>query len=399
MPHIILPAIWLIVFIVGLPQFSETVYSPALPDIAHDLKVHESLVEYTLTIYLFGIGLGTLFWGKLSDTVGRKPCVLAGILIFIMGCIGCYFSTSIEMLLLSRLIQAFGGGIGSVLGQAICRDSFHGPEAGKAFSIIGSSLAIFPAIGPMIGGVIAQQFGWSNIFLFLTAVGIILMICVALKLPETHHKENRLSTSLLKISLALAKDKKVLALGLIVGASNGLMFSYFAEGPFYLIEILGLSPSMFGFSFLGIAASSMAGGILSKKLNQSIDSILIMKYGLIITFFSTLIFSLLILWHVYVFQFSTLSVVILTVLAQMATMFGVCMSTSNALAICLQQYKWCIGTASSLFGFFYYSLISLFTLGMGFLHNGSLLPMPLYFFVMALFGFLVHRYIYRHQHP
>ncbi|MGA2654428.1 MAG: MFS transporter, partial [Gammaproteobacteria bacterium] len=78
MPTIILPAIWLIVFIVGLPQFSETVYSPALPDIAHDLKVHESLVEYTLTIYLLGIGLGTLFWGKLSDRIGRKPCVIAG---------------------------------------------------------------------------------------------------------------------------------------------------------------------------------------------------------------------------------------------------------------------------------------------------------------------------------
>lgn len=391
MPHILLPAIWLIVFIVGLPQFSETVYSPSLPAIARDLAVHESLVEYTLTIYLFGIGLGTLFWGKLSDRVGRKPCVLAGIFIFIIGCMGCYFSTTIEMLLLSRLIQAFGGGIGSVLGQAICRDSFHGPDAGKAFSVIGSSLAIFPAIGPIIGGIIAQHFGWSSIFIFLAFVGALLMICVAMKLPETHHKENRQTSSLLKTILILAKDKKVIGFGLIVGASNGLMFSYFAEGPFYLIEILGLTPSLFGFTFLGIALSSMMGGILSKKLNHHMDSVLIMKYGLMITLTSTLMFSLLILFHLYIFELPILSIVILTVLAQMVTMFGVCMSTSNALAVCLKEYKSCIGTASSLFGFFYYTVISLFTLGMGYLHNDTLLPMPLYFFAMALFALMVQK--------
>ena len=90
MIHPLLPAIWLIVLIVGLPQLSETVYTPSLPDIAHALRVSESAVEYTLTIYLFGFAIGMLFWGKLSDAVGRKPCVLAGLFIFILGCIGCY---------------------------------------------------------------------------------------------------------------------------------------------------------------------------------------------------------------------------------------------------------------------------------------------------------------------
>src|SRR5688500_19038301 len=98
--EILVPAIWLIILIVGLPQLSETVYTPSLPDIAHSLNVAESMVEYTLTIYLFGFALGTLFWGKVSDRIGRKPCVIAGLLIFIIGCIGCYYATTITALMI-----------------------------------------------------------------------------------------------------------------------------------------------------------------------------------------------------------------------------------------------------------------------------------------------------------
>ena len=159
MNPVLLPAIWLIVLIVGLPQLSETVYTPSLPDIAHALQTSDAMVEYTLTIYLFGFAIGTLFWGKISDKLGRKPCVIMGLVIFIMSCIGCYYSSTIEMLMISRLIQAFGASMGSVIGQAICKDAFHGAALGKVYSSTGSALALFPALGPVCGGIIAQHFG------------------------------------------------------------------------------------------------------------------------------------------------------------------------------------------------------------------------------------------------
>ncbi|MEA0970276.1 MFS transporter [Candidatus Megaera venefica] len=393
MTHALLPALWLIVLIVGLPQLSETVYTPSLPDIAHALHAEESMVEYTLTIYLFGFAIGTLFWGKLSDHFGRKPCVLAGLFIFILGCIGCYFSSTIEMLMISRFIQAFGGSIGSVLGQAICRDSFHGPSLGKAYASIGSGLAIFPAIGPVIGGVIAQHFGWASIFLSLVLFAIILTLLVAKLLPETHQVANRQSVSILEISSSLLKNKKVIGFGLIVSACNGISFSYFAEGSFYLIKILGLTPSEYGLSFIAIAAATMMGGILSKKLHNHHTAKTIMGYGLVIILASASIFSVFTVIHTNILPLSTNLMIGITILSQMSIMFGICMATSNALALALVDYKWCIGTASSLFGFFYYCLISLFTLGMGALHNDTLLPMPLYFFGISLFMLIVQKFM------
>jgi DHA1 family bicyclomycin/chloramphenicol resistance-like MFS transporter len=232
MTKIVQPAVWLIAVLAGLSLFPETIYSPSLPSIVLVLRASESLVEYTLTIYLLAFGVGTLFWGRLSDRFGCKPCVLVGLMVFVLGCLGCYLSGSINWLLFARFVQAFGGNVGSVLGQTICRDAFHGPALGKIYAVVGSALAVFPAIGPIIGGFIAENFGWANIFLFLIFFGIIVSLITVFFLPETHHKENRQLVSIKKVAALLLQDKKVLGFELIVAGSNGITFSYFAEGPF-----------------------------------------------------------------------------------------------------------------------------------------------------------------------
>ncbi len=398
MSAVVLPALWLVILLVGLPLLSETVYSPSLPDIAHAFGVSESMVESTLTMYLFGFAIGTLFWGRVSDAHGRKPCILAGLGIFILGCSGCYLSSNIEMLLAARFIQAFGGSVGSVLGQALCRDAFHGPALNMVYASVGSALAIFPAIGPLIGGAIAEYSGWPHIFLFLLCCASVLSILIGARLPETHHTRTQ-SISLLTVAQKLVMDRNVLGFGLIIAACNGISFSYYAEGSFYFIEGLGLTPSMYGATFFAIAAASMAGGLTSRKLQKRhLSPHAIMGYGLWIIMFSTALFS----GGTCLFTHCSIprSVMIaFSLMSHMATVAGVCMTTSNALALSLKDYKWCIGTASSLFGFFYYMCISLFTFGMALLHNGTLLPMPLYFMGLAVFMLLVQKNILRTDAP
>lgn len=180
-------------------------------------------------------------------------------------------------------------------------------------------------------------------------------------------------------------------MGLLVAASNGLGFCYFAEGPFYLINLLGLKPGEYGLTFIAFAVSAMFGGLYSAKLQDKHTSKVILWYGLIMILIASVLFSLIILYHTEISPMSKPMIITLTIATQMVTMFGRCMVTSNSLALALVDYKWCVGTASSLFGCFYYFFISLFTLGMGMLHDGTLLPMPLYFFAIAVFMLAVRK--------
>jgi DHA1 family bicyclomycin/chloramphenicol resistance-like MFS transporter len=378
MTHLIFPPLWLMVLIAGLPQLSETVYTPSLPEIAMTLQASETWVEYTLTVYLYAFAWGILFWGKISDQYGRKPCVIGGQIIFLIGCVGCYYSKSIEMLMLSRFIQGFGGSIGSVLSHAMCRDVFKGPEIGKVYSVLSTALAVFPAIGPVIGGFIAQYYHWSNIFIFLIGFALITQLSSIFFLTETHPIQNRKSVKIKPLLLRMIKDKKLIILAMLHAGCNGIYFSYFAEGSFYLIEQLGLTPSQYGESFLLLSLATMVGGIMSKRMNETHQSHQIIGRGLHIVLWGNLFFALFIMSS-YFIGMPKLVLASITVLSQMVVLMGSCMISSNVLAIALMDYRESTGTASSLFGFFYYSITSWWTMGMGFFHNGTLIPMPLYF--------------------
>lgn len=392
MKHHTLPAIWLIILIVGLPLLSETVYTPSLPDIAHALSVSDSWVEYTLTIYLFGFALGTLIWGNLSDKWGRKPCLVAGLAIYLVGCLGCYLSDSIFWLMVSRFIQAFGGSVGSVLGQAICRDAFHGPTLGKVYASVGAALAVFPAIGPIIGGAIDQNFGWSAIFLFLITFGALVLGLSMWSLAETHHKESREHIPLKDTLFKMMRDRHVIGYGFLVAAANGIAFSYYAEGPFFMIDLLKLTPSQYGLTFIALASATLCGGLVGRKLHDHRDSRAILNYGLGTTLLGSFFFV-----GIIGIPFNRILLIGGSLLAMMLMMGGIALVTSNALSLSLVGYKKCIGTASSLFGFFYYSLVSLFTLGIGYLHNETLAVMPIYFCGIAVFMIVINKTLLREK--
>lgn len=383
-----LPPLWLILLIVGLPQLSETVYTPSLPLIARFFKTNASMVEHTLSIYLLGFALGIFCFGIISDKTGRKPCILLGFFLFTLACIGCYVSQSIEALMFFRLLQGFGGSVGSVIAQAISRDSFQGSALGKVFSFVGSAMAIFPAIGPTCGGLIAGNFGWKNIFIFLCIFSVFLILLSIFYLPETHPLPNRNKTSIVSMIKKMFTDRKVITCGILNGGCNGILFSYFAEAPFILIKKLSLSPISYGLTFCIIAFFGMCGGLYSKFLQKTYDGYQIIQFALWILLFFSILSSILFLVDT-AFAFQKNYLILTVILCQAGLSFGITMITSNALALALTDYKFAIGAASSLFGCFYYILISFFTYIMGTLHNQSFLPMPLYFLGLSFFMYII----------
>ena len=198
---------------------------------------------------------------------------------------------------------------------------------------------------------------------------------------------------LLPLFLDLMKNKKVIGFGLMIAACQGIIFSFASEGSFYLIKMLELPPIIYGFSFIAISAGAVLGGFLSRKLNDQMDSLLIINKGLFVIISSILVHVIFAILYYYVFQIPSDAMIIITLLSRVGIGFGISMVIANSLARALEDYKLFIGTASSLFGFFYAFLVSIFNFGMGLLHNGTLMIMPLYFLCLAVFMTLVKKFL------
>lgn len=387
------PSIILLLFLVGLPMFSETLYTPALPSIAQDLNVDNKMVEHTFSIYLLGFTLGTLLWGRTSDKYGRRPCVLIGLIIYIIGTLGCFAANSIYILLLSRLIQSIGASVGNVLTQAITRDVFRGSMLRAVYTSMAAALMIFPAIGPILGGTIVQYFSWRLNFLLLTLYGSILFAFILLGLPETHRPYKRIPVKILNVLATMVINRKVIFAAIIIGTCNGIIFSYYAEGPFFLISKLGLLPSHYGAIFCLFAGISFIGGIISRKLQQKFHHDLLLKWSLwflltVVTFFALSIsigvfFSLHNIWLI--------SLTILSIACIFLTLNAI---TPITLANALTEFRNVSGVASSLLGFSYNGIITFLVFIMANLHSESLLTMPYYFLFLSTLPLLSFYFIY-----
>jgi len=382
------PPLWIITFISGLPLFSETVYAPSLPEIAKYFACSENTAEHTLTIYLAAFALGMLLWGKFSDQFGRKAGILGGFSVYLLGCVGCFFAPTIYWFMAARFVQAFGGCVGSVLGQTISRDAFTGKELGRAYAAVGSALAVFPAVGPIVGGYIAQYFFWKMNFVLLIVVGILVIAAISLFLPETLHAEKRINVSMGRLAKDMIIDRMVIGLGLLVAAANGIRFSYFAEGSFYFIDMLGMSPSLYGKTFIGVSLAGILAGMFCHRMHAWYSSYELLRTGIFIVcggISSLLCFALSSLWMPY----SGLVYALFSLACIFIVMFGLVVITSTALPMALIDYRKVQGTASAFFGFFYYAFVTVFTFGMGHLHNDTLLVMPAYFFGIVLVMLIV----------
>lgn len=263
----------LIILILGMLSavgpFSIDMYLPGFPVMAKDLGVSVDVVSYSLASFFAGICIGQLLCGPLLDRYGRKAPLVTGMIIYIIASIGCVLSGNIEILIVCRFFQALGGCVGMVAPRAIIRDVFPVEENAKIFSLMILILGVAPICAPTTGSFLISKFGWQSVFVALTIIGVIVLLAVILKLPESKQPDPSYS---LKAKPILTNFYEVLKVpqfytySLMGAISAAGLFAYLAGSPFVFMELYGTTEQQYGLIFAIIAA----GLILCSQLNNQL---------------------------------------------------------------------------------------------------------------------------------
>jgi Bcr/CflA subfamily drug resistance transporter len=252
--------------LVALGQIAIDLYLPSFADIATHLNTTPGGVKLTMTLFLIGYSLSQLIYGPLSDRWGRRPVLLTGIAIFLAGCLGSIYSTSINELLISRLVQGLGIGASNVLARAILRDTFEGRELVRKFSYVGLAWVTVPIIAPVIGGYIQDYFAWRMNFVLLGILAATVWIVVLFSLPETKNLEELHSIHPKAIAnnyLKLLSHKSSLGYILSAFPLYGVFVSLYTAGPFLLLTGLKLTPVQFGWMMVIASSGFLIGSFLN----------------------------------------------------------------------------------------------------------------------------------------
>jgi DHA1 family bicyclomycin/chloramphenicol resistance-like MFS transporter len=244
-------------------------YLPSLPDIVRLLGGTTAEGQLTISAYLIGFAIGQIVYGPVSDRHGRKPVLIGAITLYCLASLVCALSTSIEMLISARALQALGGCGGIVLARAIVRDIYSGARAGRELSLIGSVMALAPVLAPVAGGLLHAAFGWRSVFLTLVASGLFGITVIWFLLPETlslRATEPVSFSSMLSSYRLVVRNRAYLAyMGLATTSYAGL-FAWISAASFVLQDLYGLSALAFGFIFALGSFGYMAGATLAARL-------------------------------------------------------------------------------------------------------------------------------------
>lgn len=343
-----------IVFILGLlamlMPLSIDMYLPALPVISAQFGVPAGSAQMTLSTYILGFALGQLLYGPMADSLGRKPVILGGTLVFAAAAVACALAQTIDHLIIMRFLHGLAAAAASVVINALMRDIYPKEEFSRMMSFVMLVTTIAPLVAPMAGGAVLVWFSWHAIFWILALAALLASAMIFFFIDETLPVERRqkfhIRTTIGNFA-SLFRHKRVLSYMLASGFSFAGMFSFLSAGPFVYIELNHVSPQHFGYYFALNIVFLFVLTIINSRFVRRVGALNMFRAGLWIQF----------VMAVWLVVSAFLDVGFWALVIGVAAFVGcVSMISSNAMAVILDEFPHMAGTASSLAGTFRFGI-------------------------------------------
>jgi DHA1 family bicyclomycin/chloramphenicol resistance-like MFS transporter len=345
-------------------------YLPALPELSRQLGATDAQAQATITGLLIGLGFGQLIIGPLSDSVGRRKPLLAGLVLHAMMSLLCALAPSIGLLTVTRTLQGFAGAAVAVVAMAVVRDLFSGIRAAQLLSRLVLVLGVAPILAPSLGSALLALTSWRGIFVVLAGIALGLLVLAFVALPETLPAERRRPVSItgsLRAYGSLFRDRLFIVMVLVAGLMFATLFAYISGAPFVLQDLYGMTPQQFGLAFSANAVGMIAMTQINPWLVKRYSPVSVLTFGVLLAVTGAI--TLLVLMVLGVGGW----------LAFMGPLFFVIsaagLSFPNAPAIALNRHGESAGTAAALLGASQFMIGGLVAPLVGVFANGTPVPM------------------------
>jgi DHA1 family bicyclomycin/chloramphenicol resistance-like MFS transporter len=358
---------------------------PALPTIKDDFAVSNDVAQLTLSLSMLAIALGTLCYGPLSDKYGRKPIMLLGLSITFIGSLFCLLADSITLLILGRIVQAFGGAVGLVLARAIVRDVYGASEAARVIATLVMVMVVVPMLSPALGGELMARFGWQSVFVVIAFGSGIMLVLLQMSLPETLEESMPFEgvVSMLKTFGLLLSSSAFRGYAFCVAFVSVVFFSFISAAPEIMVSVLGRPPTEYGYYFVMIPLGFMAGNYVARHAGSSrdIDELINTGGAIALSGIAAAILLQLVGLHHPLALFVPIAVAV----------FGNGITLPNAQAAAINEFPKMAGSASGLTGFLQMFLSAIAAQGVALIFNGTVYPLLILMLIASLLSFSLFR--------
>lgn len=358
----------LLTAIVGVGALSIDMFLPSLPTIAATFDTDAATAQLTVTLFLAGLAVSQLLWGPLSDRLGRRRVLLAGLTVYTLAGTACAFVPGIRALIAARVVQALGAGSGPVIARAVVRDLYEPARAARILASMGTAQALTPIVAPIVGGWVHALAGWPVVFLVQGMFGTVFLLTAARVVPETNVYAGTVAAEApARRVRTLLGHPRYVAYVAVAALMFGGQFAFITGSSFALISVLGVSPTTYGLCFAGVAGGLMAGNFVSVHIGPRFGIDAMLRAGTAIGAVTGGVMAAL--------AWAGVASVTSVIAPMVGFAFGLGFVLPNAAAGAIGPFPRTAGLASAVLGFVQLTGSALYAVGVSQFYDGTLRPM------------------------